>query len=109
MSKREEQQAARDFVMARLAACRGAVAIAGDALDQTLALFIEPDEDKKGKARGELLETIDDALGEGARAVQAAQELFDEIDTREGEPDIPEGDGEDPEDDDDDDDEEETD
>jgi len=97
---KEEATAARDFVMARLGACRGSMAIAGDALDQTLSLFVDPDDDKKGEARVELLDTVDLALGEAARAVQAAQELLDDVDPKEGEPDLPEGDGHDEEDDD---------
>ncbi|MBT8454159.1 MAG: hypothetical protein KJO40_19505 [Deltaproteobacteria bacterium] len=98
----EEQAAARDFVMARLGACRGAMAAASEALDQALGLFLMPDEDTKGKERVKLIELVDDCLGEAARAVQAAGELFEELDPAEGEPDLPEGDGEDPDDDDDD-------
>jgi hypothetical protein len=93
--------------MARLGACRGAVAAASSALDECLGLFLMPAEDKKGEQRGELLEAIDDTLGEAARAVQAAQELFEDINPADGEPDLPEGDGDDPDDDDDGDDDEE--
>lgn len=92
---------AREFVMARLAACRGGISQAEGALDEALAMFLAPDEDKRGKKRQGLLEAVDVALGEATRAVQAAQEMLDEIDPAEGEPDLPEGDGDDPEDDDD--------
>jgi len=100
----EERTAARDFCMARLAACRGALAIATDGLDEALALFIDPEGDAKGKTRSELLEGIDDAIGLAARAVQAAQALFEEIDPKEGEPDPDEDDGDDDDDNDKDDD-----
>lgn len=91
---------ARDFVMARLAACRANIYMVADALDDCLCHFADPDGDKEGKERAELLEAIDDGLGEAARAVQMAQDMFGDIDTAEGEPEMPEGDGHDPETDD---------
>lgn len=90
--RREEQTAARDFTMARLAACRGALALAGAALDECLSLFVDPAEDPKGKDRAELLEAVDGHIGEAARGIQLAQVGWDDIDPKEGEPDPEEDD-----------------
>lgn len=90
MSKTE----ARDFVMARLAAAGAMAAAATAQINDALALFCAPDDDKKGKERAELLEAIDDTLGDATRAVQAAQEVWPEVDPTEGEP---EGDDDDDE------------
>ena len=95
MTKAEEKTATRDFVMARLAACRGAVALAAENLDMALALFLSPDSDPKGKERAEALEAVDEGLGEAAWAVQSAQELLADIDPEEGEPEQPEDEDED--------------
>jgi hypothetical protein len=98
----EERSAARDFCMARLAACRGAISLAAGALDEALAHFTDPSDDFKGKERALLLEAIDDQLGEAARAVQLAQGAWSDVDPSEEEPDQEEPDDpeeEDPEDD----------
>jgi hypothetical protein len=86
---------ARNFVMARLGAARAMLSIATDAIDEVLVVFVAPDDDPKAKQRADGLEAADDAIGEAARAVQAAQTLMEEIDPKEGEPDLPEGDGHD--------------
>lgn len=101
MSKAEERAAARDYVMARLAACRGALASAQVQLDDALWMFIAPDEDAKGAGRRDLLESIDAAIGEAARAVQLAQPVLEDIDPKEGEPEPDEDDEDDDEDEDD--------
>lgn len=91
MSKTTETaSAARDFTMARLAACRGALALAVDGVDAMLALFLVPSDDAKGKDRAELLEAVDDHIGEAARSVQLAQGSWGDVDPREEEPDIEE-------------------
>lgn len=82
----EEQTAARDFVMARLAAARGQVAFAAAAIDEALQLFVDPDADTKGKERRELIDGADAALADAARAVQIAGAELDAIDPTEGEP-----------------------
>lgn len=102
MTKAEERTAARDYVMARLAACRGALAMATAALDAALGHFLVPEEDPKGKHRAEALEAVDELIGDGARAVQAAQEVWPDVDPREAEED---DDASEPEDEDEDDDE----
>ena len=86
---------ARNYVMARLAACRVALSGATEAVDETISLFVEPEDDPEGKVRAEFLEGIDELVGDAARAVQAAQELMDSIDPAEGEEELPEGDGHD--------------
>jgi hypothetical protein len=95
--KADERTAARDFVMARLAACRGALAMATGALDTALIYFVDPSDDLKGKERAALLEAIDIQVGEAARAVQLAQEGWDGVDPKESEPEPEEGDEDDDE------------
>lgn len=91
-----EAAAARNFVMARLAACRAALRDAGDGVDDAIGMFVDPSEDLDGKERRLLLEGIDDAIGDAARAVQTAQDVVDAIDWSEGEADVEgEGDGDD--------------
>jgi len=82
----EENTAARDFTMARLAACRGSLAAAASCLDDALILFTTPSEDIRGKDRSDLLEAIDANIGEAARAVQLAQTGWVDVDPREEEP-----------------------
>jgi hypothetical protein len=81
--------------MARLGAARAMLSIATDAIDEALVVFVAPDDDPKAEQRTDSLETADDAIGEAARAVQAAQTFMEEIDPAEEEPDLPEGDGHD--------------
>ena len=85
---REEASAARDFTMARLAACRAYLADASKDLDEALENFVQPDSDRSGKKRAELLERIDDEIGLAAIAVQAAQGGLEDVDPAEGEPDL---------------------
>ena len=67
----DDRTVARDFVMARLAACRAALVMAEAALDECLVYFVDPSDDARGKERGELLEAVDAQLGEAARAIAA--------------------------------------
>jgi hypothetical protein len=106
VDKADERTAARDFVMARLAACRGALAMATGALDEALIHFVDPSDDLKGKERAALLEAIDVQVGEAARAVQLAQEGWDGVDPKEAEPEPDEDEDEDDEEDDEDEDDE---
>ncbi len=96
--KQEERTAARDYLLARLAACRGALSSAERSLDIALEMFIDPSEDPKGAERSELLEAVDAAIGDAARAVQAAMPAMVDIDPKEAEPES-EDDDEDEEDD----------
>lgn len=105
MSKAEERSAARDFVMARLAAARGQLSAATGALDDALILFVETDDDRTGKKRAELIEAVDASIAEAARGVQLAMSELDAIDPKETEPE-PEDDEDEEEDDDEDDDDE---
>jgi len=103
MASAEERTLARDFVMARLAACRAALAIAMDQLDESIIHFIATDDDSKGSKRSKLLEGIDESIGEAARGVQLAQSMWEDVDPKEEEPELEEDDedGEDNEDEDD--------
>jgi len=95
-----ENSAARDFTMARLAACRAALASAAALLDEALGLFVDTGSDRKGKERSELLEAIDANIGDAARAVQLAQSSMGDVDPEEGEPEDDEDPEDEPEDDD---------
>jgi hypothetical protein len=76
----------RDFVMARLAAGRAAAQSAITAMDDVLNLFVNPDQDKRGKEREEGIGEALEALGCACRAVEMAEATFDEVDLDECEP-----------------------
>ena len=69
----------RDFVMARLAAARGTLAAATEALDNCIIQFVFPDDDKNGKERNEALEALADAAGDLSRSVELAQAGMESI------------------------------
>ncbi len=94
----------RDFFMARLAAGRAAAQAAISALDELLNLCINPEDDKKGKEREELLGETLESLGCACRAVEMAEATFEQVDLDECEP--WDEDGEEDEDEDEDDEEE---
>lgn len=99
---------ARDFALARLAVTRVSLQAAIEAVDETTAYFVMPEDDKTGKEREQLLDTAAEALGEATRALEAAQEALDDedFDPEEGEEDEEEDDDDEEEEDEDDDDEE---
>lgn len=76
----------RDFVMARLAAGRSATADALTALDEAIALFANPGEDRGIKKRKENVDLALEALGIASRAVECAEEALPGVDADEGEP-----------------------
>lgn len=76
----------RDYVMARLAAARSALTDALTAVDESIELFVNPDEDKSGKDRRDAIETALDAAGAASRALEAADEVAPQVDWKEGEP-----------------------
>ena len=83
----------RDYVMARLAAARGALAAAEEVLDGCILFFIAPDEDKNGAERKESLEELLDIAGDISRSIELAQEGMEALskaDLKEGEPEHPE-------------------
>jgi hypothetical protein len=85
----------RDFIMARLAAARGHIYVATEALDDCINGFLFPAEDKDGSERSEALDIVSSAAGELSRAVESAQTLLESLDKKqlsEEEPDLPEGD-----------------
>jgi hypothetical protein len=80
----------RDATMARLAAARASAQAVLDAVDESLMLFVNPDEDKAGRKRKGMISDATDAAGEVSRALEAAQSSFDEMtgdDLAAGEPD----------------------
>jgi hypothetical protein len=76
----------RDFVMARLAAARNALQASIESIDESLALYVNPDDDAKGKERKELLDTAVESVGVASRCLEAAEETIGEVDFKEGEP-----------------------
>jgi hypothetical protein len=64
-------------------------------LDEALEAFILPELDESGAERRELLEFVDDEIGEAALSLKAALDVYPDIDPDEGEPEIPEEDGHD--------------
>ncbi len=76
----------RDFVMARLAAGRAAAQASIEAIDEALNLFVDPDQDKKGKERKELVESALESMGCASRALESAEETIDQADMAEYEP-----------------------
>lgn len=82
----EERSAARDFVMARLAAARGQVARAADEIDIAMQLFVDVDDDTSGKDRATAIENADSCVADAARALQLAGGEMANIDPREPEP-----------------------
>lgn len=76
----------RDYVMARLAAARSTLADALAAVDESIELFTNPDEDKSGKKRTDALDAALEAAGAASRALEAADEVMPEVDFKEREP-----------------------
>ena len=71
---------ARDFVMARLAASRAAAQAAVEAIDDTLNLFVDPEEDDDGSEREELIGAALESIGAATRALESAEKAYDELD-----------------------------
>ncbi len=95
----------RDFVMARIAAAIASAQSGIDALLEAALHFADPDDDRQGKKRKELLDDADESLGIASRAVQAAQAGIDDCSKEDlvtGEPDVDEVDDDDEDDGDDD-------
>ncbi len=82
----------RDFVMARLAAARAHTARITAGIDTCIDYFLYPEEDEDGEGRKEVLDELLDDIGGLTRSIDAAQSLIGEIDPKEEEPDLPEGD-----------------
>lgn len=77
---------ARDFVMARLAAARATATNAITALDEALALFVDPQEDASGRKRKEAIGDALEEIGAATRALESAEESFEDADVEAGEP-----------------------
>lgn len=80
------EDSGRDFVLARVAVARNALQAGIDSLDEMTALFSNPDDDKNGKERQELLDGAVEQVGFATRALEAAEEIIEDIDFEEGEP-----------------------
>jgi len=63
----------RDFVMARLMAARASLQAAVEAIDDAAGAFVNPESDKKGKDRKELVADALEATGSASRALEAAE------------------------------------
>jgi len=77
---------ARDYVMARMAAARSCAQIALESIDEGIALFVVPGEDKSGKKRLEAVEIALEQLGCATRAMECAEESLPDVDNDEEEP-----------------------
>lgn len=82
----DEAIAARDAVMARLAAARAAATSTVAAIDEALLLFINPDEDTSGRKRKEALDDALEEAGAVCRALECAEEELDDADMKAREP-----------------------
>lgn len=82
----EVDATARDYVMARLAAARASATSLIDSIDECLNLFIDPDEDEKGKERKELVDAALESAGCASRALESAEEMIRSVDMKEVEP-----------------------
>lgn len=76
----------RDFVMARLAAARLSLQAAVDAIDETTALYVDPEDDESGEDRKESLSVALECAGAGSRALEAAEQHQNKVDLQEIEP-----------------------
>lgn len=76
----------RDFVLARIASARNALQASLDGLDEMVAHFNNPDDDPDGKERCELLDGAVEQVGFATRALEAAEEVIEDVDWEQGEP-----------------------
>ena len=76
----------RDFVLARIAAARALMRLAGESLDVLENIFLEPDDDPKGEERAELLEDALNQIGSATRSLECAEQALPAVDMEEIEP-----------------------
>lgn len=77
---------ARDFVLARSGIAIGQLVAATAALTDAMALYVQPDEDKKGDERKELLGHALEHASAACRALEAAEEVIEDVNPRDVEP-----------------------
>lgn len=86
----DEEDAAlnRDFLMARVGSAQVSLRAALSALDDFMALCVNPDEDKGGEERRELVDTALEAAGCATRALEAVEPVLEsaELEFEIGEP-----------------------
>lgn len=87
MSDAEEATAARNYALGRLAVINMNARVITEMTDEAVVLFVDPEDDQRGKRREELMQAIDEAAGELATATQNAQAAFDVVDPTEGDDD----------------------
>ncbi len=85
MTSDVDLQLARAETMGRIAVVTMTSRTIIEMADDVVAMCLDPSEDPKGKKREEMLHAIDEAAGEIAGAVQAAQTAFAESDPAMGE------------------------
>ena len=76
----------RDLVLARLAAARGFAMRCANQIDESIELFLIPEEDPRGLARLELFEGVIEDAGRLSRVMEKAQALFEKVDPKEPSP-----------------------
>jgi hypothetical protein len=72
--------AQRDRALARLAAARGLVMRVSNQLDETIEMFLIPEEDARGHARVDLFEGAIEDAGRLSRVLESAQAAFETMD-----------------------------
>lgn len=77
---------ARDFVMARLAAARVSAAAAIMAIDETIVMFVDVEEDEDGADRTDAIAAALEEAGRATRALEAAEERMSKVDPQDCEP-----------------------
>jgi hypothetical protein len=82
----DPETTSRDFVMARLAAAHASAQAAIDAIEDALVMFVNVDDDASGKKRRDLIGAALEAIGAGTRALECAEENYEHVDAKEGEP-----------------------
>lgn len=78
---REDAAFDRDYLMARVAAALVSADAAKMTCTEILATFVNPDDDKKGKTRKQLIDDALEAAGAAQRALEDAEAAFDEADS----------------------------
>lgn len=82
----EDRAAARDYVMARAAGALASIETAKTSLIEMLSLFVNPDDDSKGKERRELADAALEAASCAVRGIEDLNETLPEADMKMGEP-----------------------
>lgn len=84
----EDAAISRDFLMARVGSAQVSLRAALSALDDFMALCVNPDEDKDGDERKDLVDTALEAAGCATRALESVEPVLEsaELEFELGEP-----------------------